>query len=1554
MLRKIQRHAEKFIKTLIKGLLKIILVTFVLSVFVELSLRFFATPLLSGFLQTYAATKSNGIYSANFDHISIDLISRTVQIKNFTLVPDTDVYKQRVKDDQIRTGLYNIKFDKLTMKGFLILRFLRKRELNLKSIVVSRPTVSLAALPKKNKTKQGKYDAVHQDLFAAVKPFFSAVKVAKIKVNEGVFDFSLSTEAASKKSNAEKVSVNLTQFCLDENSFRFNRKLFYSDNYIIQIRNYRLLLNDGVHEVRARNVRISGIDSVISVSGVSIKPVSENPKQPNIYDIEIPKIYIRGADIYNAWFNNEVFVKDVLIDSAKISLIIQPRQKKKSESDSKTDYRDIYNLIQGKVNSMIVQNFNFQNTQFQFKKSEKENNPDISIQNFSVSMDHFVLDSLSYLRKQKVLYSDNFSMDVSGFQVKIAENTHILKTEKFTLSSKKQEIKAENAEIVPLNTFEKFPTKIIMKIPKFYISGIDFVKVYNSGKLDIAQLLIENPKSKIEKFSKSNKKVQSVSVIYDLVSEYLQSVKIDKILFDKGDIDFSDLTISEKPAFYKGNLTLVLNNFKIDENTAKGTDRLFYADDFEISLNDYSMKSSADFNILNIGQLRLSSQKSQIDIENIKYLPAGEIITPELSASYKKNTVLNLSVDKLSIYQADIKKALFKKELNVAQISIKNPVISVINFPYKIDGESKVKQLLPKDLTDSAKTLNEKQNTVEDSLQNETYKTILKKMLVGNLNLININSIVVDSGFFSYVRKDSSGHNFFSLKTKLSVKAKKIYFRTDTSEITSNFLFSQNIIAQFSDFTTEISGNKNSFKIKNAVYSSSDSALKADFVRILPEKNHSDSLNSESEFSMLIPTITVKGIDFEKFMNQKKLEIRNVRAQKPIINVLFFNQKTDESETDSVKKIKTFKFPKTLKSLSIRNIYIAGGSLRLSRISDGKYITFSKTGFDFQIENLFSDSTQNNKLFPVRTQKALLTLIDFSYPLSDSIYRIQADTIRCFLSDGKLFGRNFKLSYDSASVFDTKTYIASKNKLFWISIPKFNSEGVDFKEFIINKSLNIANIDLKFPEISILKLTSSKEKNTVGEIEKMLQQKITKKIKHLRIDNLSFENADIKYQNIKKTTRENNQRFQISGSVRDFDTDTVKFRTPGRMFLCRDISLKLGNFTSFFKDSLYRFSLDSVNISTENKTVNINKLHLFPTCGRQEFALRNRNFQKGMMFLNTGSITIKNFDYTRFIENRGIKIGSADIENLNFRVFKDKQLPEDSSFRPKFPLDLLKNSKKYVCIDSVRLHNSDFVSEQNSVKSEKSGMISINNIDAVISNITNDSTQFDKRRFIRARMNGMLMGQALMSVSFRFPLENPEEYLYAGSVDTFDLKILNPVLINSAFLSINQGTANTFNFSVEATPDRAEGKMQFYFYDLKMTVIDTAGTKKSFLSTLAGAVLPSDNPTKGRNPKTKEGTISADRLPYKSIYSLWTQSLISGAYSTLGIKNNQVKRSLKINKKVVKMMIDRQKKKNRIKEKNEMRLKREMEKELRQLEKQGKTEEKRKAKNEKLKVKSEK
>ena len=130
---------------------RIFLPLFIFWLIVEVILWFFATPLLRTTIKNYVESESGGLYSIDFDKISIEITSRTLKLENFKLTADTAIYRKLKEEGTAKTALYQISFNELKFTQLSIFNLFRNRELLLKTIEIEKPKMYLIGLPGKAK-----------------------------------------------------------------------------------------------------------------------------------------------------------------------------------------------------------------------------------------------------------------------------------------------------------------------------------------------------------------------------------------------------------------------------------------------------------------------------------------------------------------------------------------------------------------------------------------------------------------------------------------------------------------------------------------------------------------------------------------------------------------------------------------------------------------------------------------------------------------------------------------------------------------------------------------------------------------------------------------------------------------------------------------------------------------------------------------------------------------------------------------------------------------------------------------------------------------------------------------------------------------------------------------------------------------------------------------------------------------------------------------------------------------------------------------------------------
>lgn len=1478
---------------------KIIYVLITLFIVLELLLWFVATPLLRSNIQKMVSKRSKGVYSVEFDKISIELTTRTVKLINFKLKADTALYEKLKKEKKIKTALYQISLNSLEFHNMEVIRLLWNNELKFKRIELNQPKVEILGLPEKAEKDTVKYDAVHDDLYSFISPFLSSLIIDKVEINEGYFNLKTKSK---KHSKAKKISLNLYKFKLDSTAYHQKKKLFYSDSLIFEINDYSLKLNDGVHAVKAENTKISLADSSIKIRNAEIYPIT--PKNNKLsYTIKAPLININGIDVYKAWFAKKIKLHSIEFDSAEIK-IVRPkiRIKKKTTSNSKADFRDLYPLIKGTLGGVVVDNFIFKNAKFQLKKNIDEKIPSINIDNLSLFLEHFSLDSLSHHKKNKIFYSDNFTMSVSNYSMKIVKNSHLLHAESFLLAAKAKNILANNVTIKPIAKNSKMRAGMNINIPYLLLDGINLIEAYNTGSLYIKKIKSGKPKILINRYGKRQKRknLKRADIIYDLVSDYLNSVKVESILLKNGSFIIKRVFDKTKVAFSKGLISLNLRNFVLDENTTKRTDRLFYAQSFEISLNKFSMKSGKDLHIFEAGKLYLSTFESKLSIENMRYYPKDNDNPLSILKEYNKSALTNLYIKKIEFDSIDIKKALFNKELNISSIKIQRPQLFIQKYKGLKKNEDTIEAKIFPFLKinkfangDSVSIYDKPIVALKDTLKS-TIKERIIKLFSGKVNSINITETDIDSGYIYLSVYDTLDNLKLSFDNKISAVINDIKYNKNSVDSGSS-LFSGHTIIELSDYNVNLPGKLNKLKLKKIYYSSIDSSITVEDAKLIPNFNNIKKNKKPMAFLINLPFLKISGIDINQYLTDKTIKTERLQIEKPNI-VIIKNQNVNKKRSNTFEKFQKLKQKlKKIKGFKVKNINIKKGKFQYVVMKDSIFNVISNADLNLNMKNIELDSL--NPYNFVRFANGNLQIENFSFKLPDSMYSISADSLNYNLSNNNASIKNLKYKTDTAKNIIDYLNAKQKNSISLFNIDNAEIQNFDLKTLIFNRKIKAKKINIFNFNIDIEKYWNRYAKGKViADNEDKIKVKLLKKIDALDVSKIDFVNASINYKDRTKLNKLPLFLKDISGSITNFNVNKDSDIDRSKIFFSDDIKIKLKKFDKIISDNMNRLTVRDIRISTGSKKLSVRSIKLTPLYDKFQFA-KILGYAKSVINVDRGKIELKGLNLRQLAEEKAIIADSLIASGFDIRIFQDKQMPENNEKKPVPPWILLKNANNYINIKKIIFKNLNFIYEQNSKKSNKTGVFTIERITGHIKNFTNDSLLYKKKKYLRMRIFGYMQGEAYLRTSFRIPFRpDSSEYAFVGRIDSFNLNIFNSFIENTAFIKVQSGYSKKLSFFVNANDSFAEGNLNFFYKNLNLKFIDTIAANKGFLSFAANMLISNKNP-KGIFRKLKQGIIFNLKRANQSVYGFWVKSVLSGVLSTFGIKSKDMRKRIRHNKK---------------------------------------------------------
>ncbi|ADR21486.1 hypothetical protein MATR_08850 [Marivirga tractuosa] len=334
--------------------------------------------------------------------------------------------------------------------------------------------------------------------------------------------------------------------------------------------------------------------------------------------------------------------------------------------------------------------------------------------------------------------------------------------------------------------------------------------------------------------------------------------------------------------------------------------------------------------------------------------------------------------------------------------------------------------------------------------------------------------------------------------------------------------------------------------------------------------------------------------------------------------------------------------------------------------------------------------------------------------------------------------------------------------------------------------------------------------------------------------------------------------------------------------VAKDIFLEFHNLTYFLKDDLHKVDIETLSFDLFKQDITLISSHFRPIYSPDKFA-ELKEEQANHIDIILDSIQLNEINWQG---DSMISVHNVFAKNIELNVTKDKNYPlPDDRFVPVL-VELLKNSDVSIDVRECVVQNMNLSYYEIPDGSEEIGLVRIANILGVIENITNRKDSVDKYGTdLIIKANGDLYDEGNLKAEIRYNLNSNYGYFSVrGSLEPMSISAINQYMSKSYPVEISSGTVDELYFSYSGGNKAVSGEMRFKYSDLKIKfhkILNEEEKGDKALSWLANVALPQQNPRD--NGRFRIGKIEFNRDTRKSMFSYWSNSLVSGFQSTVGI-----------------------------------------------------------------------
>ncbi|HSL86416.1 MAG TPA: hypothetical protein VK861_05745, partial [Bacteroidales bacterium] len=324
-------------------------------------------------------------------------------------------------------------------------------------------------------------------------------------------------------------------------------------------------------------------------------------------------------------------------------------------------------------------------------------------------------------------------------------------------------------------------------------------------------------------------------------------------------------------------------------------------------------------------------------------------------------------------------------------------------------------------------------------------------------------------------------------------------------------------------------------------------------------------------------------------------------------------------------------------------------------------------------------------------------------------------------------------------------------------------------------------------------------------------------------------------------------------------------------------------FAMVSSDSMHTLTTRGIIYASSVNTLRMNSFSVRPNYTDYDFTSRYE-FQTSRIEATFSNIYFHNFLIADYFTSGSLMSSWIEIGEMDMNVFRDKRKKFRHINRPAFQ-DMIYSYDGNIKIDSISLTNGNVTYAEHADEANNPGVISFNEIDARIYNITNDTIYRTESAFLELKADALLMGKGRMTILLKGRIfDRHNTFSMHGTLSDMEADELNPILGENAFIYATSGKIDEMDFSFTADNTKATGRMTMLYHGLDLAIKnkqtgDTTAFRERFISFIANRRVPDSNPFRGQ--EVREGIIDFNRDPERLLFHYCFRSILSGITSSL-------------------------------------------------------------------------
>lgn len=1166
------------------------------------------------------------------------------------------------------------------------------------------------------------------------------------------------------------------------------------------------------------------------------------------YDLKIPQLYFS----LSSW-NELIFHRRLSVDSLSIAL---PQLKTHDHETQKAKHlsfqaSQVLSALQKTVTHLQIRSLTLTDGSFTYSKTH-------SLIPFISNRINLIVKNFSKKSKQsgKLLSADDIDLSLTNQRWSLPDGIHTISFRSLHFSGKNQFFELDSC------TFHTEPAEnkaaVSLSADKLYFNSKQLSATYEKEELLIDTLICVRPVLNLQTASTKNQ-VNDSAAISQSVRQLFKGMRFNYIDIDDGQLLLDDKN-KLKPSYISQKTDLKIYNLRINPDSSIH----IKTDSIELSLKNIQFVTTDSLYQLNIAEFELKNNdvifRNALFSPTIKNHNGNDLVfrTPYLRLKNIRMEELlkkRLKADEAELYHPAItvfnrkkprrgdtavhtgKIGNFYRALHDLHelIAVKDFNIVNGNLHYQSSGSDEM-EIGMKDISSSL--------LLDRFLTSDSLIDIKRSMPRLTIGVMTAQSKKLKLHIDNYVFTGFNRHNHIdglelSLANGTSVKGKQLYW-----EILDWDLLAQKRLIQFQEM-----------RIKELLVNidKQEQAGRQQPPRDLPVLRMGRLDIDRLQYNMQTAdkgnmSFTAQSLCVDELRSQKRFLLWNTMLGQ--LNDVSVDNKDTKI---SIQKIDIDNEHETILSNLLLDINKDSGStvLRAPTIR----LSASLQSTDFSRPDIRSLIIENPEISIVTHGQRKNKTKPFSMPVA--------------VNAAEFMIKNGTLNYTSRSEKDTVAVSAGIN----IAARSLRTYKDEEKLFSYDKAdINLADLRLNKHTLD-LSIPRSSLALAGGKAVKTNQNGIA-----IHSGTL-FKWSDLKFK-IQQPGKSELALEHVSGNFENPSFSLGDGNPPALQSLLFKTSISEG--AIHFRNKAVTAAARSVQWDPYRNKLSLRSFSFFPNLSMEE-AFRQAAWQADYLTVQGESLDIDGIQFNPHEKDSSLGIHKIVLQKIALTTARDKLKPFKHGEEKLMPTRLISSVKYPFHVDSLIVNQGSVTVMENSIITHQHGTIPLERLNAVITNIKNRDNANDSLVIVA---NAKLFNNYIRHFHYQEAYGDSLSYFTVNfNASPMVLPEYSQVTAPLAAVSVNDGRSDTLFARWVGNKYAAFGRMDFYYDNLKVRLLDKRDpSKKGFLLSLENMLA---NAIIINKKNSKHSQVYFERDREKFVFNYWVKTSLRGLLSSIGIKSSR-------------------------------------------------------------------